>query len=137
MAVTVWRDGKRKSLEVTLGSLPTEETVAMAESEEVDDSTPKLGVTLSALSKEAKKHYNLSDDEVGVLIVDVVRNSPAAKSGLRRGDIIARIGQTEVTQPAQVASEIKRAAEEEHKTVLLLIKRDGVSRFVAVPLEQA
>ncbi len=136
VAVTVWRDGKRKSLEVTLGSLPTEETVAMAESEEVDDGTPKLGVTLSALSKEAKKHYNLPDDEVGVLIVDVVRNSPAAKSGLQRGDIIARIGQTEVTKPGQVVSAVKRAAEEEHRTVLLLIKRDGISRFVAIPLEQ-
>jgi serine protease Do len=137
VTVTVWRDGKRKSLEVTLGSLPTEEKVAMAESEEVDDGTPKLGVTLSALSKEARKHYNLSDDEVGVLIVDVARNSPAAKHGIRRGDIIARIGQTEVSKPDQVVSAVKRAAREEHKTVLLLIKRDGISRFVAVPLEQA
>jgi len=109
----------------------------MAESEQIDDGTPKLGVTLSALSKEAKKHYNLSEDEVGVLIVDVARNSPAAKVGLQRGDIIARIGQAKVTKPDQVASEVKRAGEEEHKTVLLLIKRDGISRFVAVPLEQA
>ena len=31
---------------------------------------------------------------------------------------------------------LKRIAGEKHKTVLLLIKRDGVSRFVAVPLEQ-
>jgi serine protease Do len=137
VAVTIWRDGKRKSLQVTLGSLPTEETVATAESEEADDGTPKLGVTLSALSKEAKEHYNLSDDEVGVLIIDVARHSPAAKVGLQRGDIITRIGQTEVTKPDQVAIEVTRAAAEEHKTVLLLIKRDGISRFVAVPLEQA
>ncbi|TDJ13824.1 MAG: PDZ domain-containing protein [Gammaproteobacteria bacterium] len=109
----------------------------MAESEELDNGTPKLGVTVSALSKEARKHYNLSDDEVGVLIVDVARNSPAAKHGLQRGDIIARIGQTEVNKPDQVASAVKRAAREEHRTVLLLIKRDGISRFVAVPLEQA
>ncbi len=137
VTVTVWRDGTRKSLEVTLGSLPTEETVAMAESEELDNGTPKLGITLSALSTEAKKRFNLPDDEVGVLIVDVARNSPAAKHGLQRGDIIARIGQTEVNKPDQVASAIKRAAREEHRTVLLLIKRDGISRFVAVPLEQA
>ena len=135
--VTVWRDGKRESLEVTLGSLPTEEKVAMTETREADDGTPKLGVTLSALSKEAREHFKLSDDEVGVLIVDVAGNSPAAKHGLKRGDIISRIGQTEVTNPEEVVSEVKRAAEEEHKTVLLLIKRDGVSRFVAVRLEQA
>jgi len=137
VAVTVWRDGKRVSLDVILGSLPAEETVALTESEEVDDGTPKLGVTLSALSKEAKKHYKLSDDEVGVLIVDVAPNSQAAKHGLQRGDIIARIGQTKVTKPDEVVNEVKRAAAEEHKTVLLLIKRGGISRFVAVPLEQA
>ncbi len=135
--VTVWRDGERKSLDVTLGSLPGEETVAMAESQEADDDTPKLGLSLSALSKEAKKHFNVSDDEVGVLIVDVVRDGPASKQGLQRGDIITRVGQTKVTKPEEVVSAVKRAAEKEHKTVLLLIKRAGMSRFVAVPLERA
>jgi serine protease Do len=136
VAVTVWRDGKRESLEVTLGSLPGEEKVAMGEAEGADDGTPKLGVTLSALSKEAKERYKLPDDEVGVLIVDVATNSPAAKHGLKRGDIIARVGHTTVTKPDEVVSEVKRAAKEERKSVLLLIKRDGVSRFVAVPLER-
>lgn len=135
--VTVWRDGKKKSLDVTLGSLPSEETLAMGAAQDADDGTPKLGVTLSTLSKEAKEHYKLSDDEVGVLIVDVANNSPAAKHGLKRGDIISRIGQTKVTKPDEVVSEVKRAAKEERKMVLLLIKRDGVSRFVAVPLEKA
>jgi serine protease Do len=138
VSVEIWRDGERKSLEVTLGNLPTEETVAMTESETADgDGTPKLGLTLSALSKEAKEHFNLSDDEVGVLVVDVNRDGPAARQGLKRGDIITRVGRTEVTSPDQVVSEVKRAAGEEHMTVLLLIKRGGISRFVAVPLEKA
>jgi serine protease Do len=137
VTVAVWRDGKRESLDVTLGILPGEQTVAMAESGEVGDDTPKLGVTLSALSAEAKQHFNLSDDDIGVLIVDVMRNSPAAKIGLKRGDIISRVGQTKVTKPEEVVSEIKRAARGEDKTVLLLIKRNGINRFVAVPLEQA
>jgi len=136
--VDIWRDGKKRTLDVTLGSMPGEEKIAMTESEtSEDDATPKLGVTLSALTKEAKEHYRMSGDEVGVLIVDVSRGSPAAKHGLKRGDIIARVGQTTVTNPEEVVNEIKRAAEQKHKTVLLLIKRDGMSRFVAVPLEQA
>ena len=135
--VLVWREGKSKALEVTLASMPNEDSLAMTESEASDDEdTPKLGLTLSALTKEAKERYKVSD-EVGVLIVDVGRNSPAAKRGLRPGDIISRVGQTNVTRPDEVVNEVKRAAEEEHKTVLLLIKRDGISRFVAVPLEQA
>jgi serine protease Do len=137
VSVTVWRDGKRESLQVILGSLPGEETVAITESRDVDDGAPKLGVSLSALSAEAKKHLKLSDDEVGVLIVDVLADSPAARHGLQRGDIISRIGQTTVTKPDEVVTAVKQAAKEKHKTVLLLIKRDGMSRFVAVPLEQA
>ena len=135
--VTVLRDGKKKSLEVTLGSLPTEEMVAMTESTDVDDGMPKLGVTLSTISQETRERFALSDDETGVLIVDVAGGSPAAKHGLQRGDVISRVGKTTVTKPEQVVEAVKRIAGEEHKTVLLLIKRDGVSRFVAVPLEQA
>lgn len=138
VSVEIWRDGERKSLEVTLGNLPSEETVAMAETEAADDDdSPKLGLTLSTLSKDAKEHFSLSGDEVGVLVVDVERDGPAARQGLKRGDIITRVGRTDVTSPEQVISEVKRAAGEEHKTVLLLIKRDGLSRFVAVPLEKA
>jgi serine protease Do len=122
---------------VKLGGMPGDEVVAMSEPDTDDEGTPKLGLTLSALSQEAKQHYKLSDDEVGVLVVDVERNGPAAKQGLRRGDIITRVGRAKVTMPDEVASEVKRAAGEERKTVLLLIKRDGISRFVAVPLEQA
>ena len=137
VTVVVWREAKSETLEVTLASMPSEERLAMTETETDDDeNTPKLGLTLSALSKEARERYKLSD-EVGVLIVDVGRNSPAAKHGLRRGDIITRVGQTTVTKPDEVVNEVKHAAEEEHETVLLLIKRDGISRFVAVPLEQA
>ena len=122
VSVQIWRGGKRRSLDVTLGNMPTEQTVAMTDSEtDVDDKTPKLGLTLSGLSKEAKEHYKLSDDEVGVLIVDVNRNSPAAKHGLKRGDIITRVGRIKVTTPDEVVSEVKRAAAEEHKTVLLLV----------------
>ncbi len=110
----------------------------MTESEADDDGeTPKLGLTLSGLSKEARKRYELSDDEVGVLIVDVNRDSPAAKHGVKRGDIITRVGRTKVSKPDEVVAEVKRAARQAHKTVLLLVKRDGITRFVAVPLGQA
>lgn len=135
--VTVWRDGEKKSLQVTLGSLPGEETVAMTKTEQADDDTPRLGVTLSSLSDEAREHFKLAGDEVGVLIVDVAGGSPAAKHGLQRGDLISRVGKTRVTKPEDVVREVRRIAGEKRKTVLLLIKRDGVSRFVAVPLEKA
>ena len=135
--VEIVRDGKRESLDVTLGNMPTDETVAMNEPQAENDGTPKLGLTLSALSKEAKQRFKLSDEETGVLVTDVLRGSPAAEKGLERGDIITRVGRTSVTKPDEVVSEVKRAAEKEQKSVLLLIKRNGMSRFVAVPLAKA
>jgi len=135
--VEILRDGTRESLDVTLGNMPSEESVAMSEPQAEDEDTPKLGLTLSALSKDTKQRYNLSNEETGVLVVDVLRGSPAAEQGLERGDIITRVGRTTVSKPDEVVSEVKRAAEKEQKSVLLLVKRDGISRFVAVPLAKA
>lgn len=135
VAVKVWRDGERKSLAVELGSMPGEEVLAMRGQDAEEQATTRLGLSLSALSSEAKQRYRLSDDEVGVLVVDVDRDGPAAEQGLQRGDVITRVGRTRVTMPDEVVSEVRRAADEQRKTVLLLVKREGVSRFVAVPLK--
>jgi S1-C subfamily serine protease len=68
---------------------------------------PFLGIRMASLTPEIKEQlkseYNLDTDaEAGVLIVDVVPNSPAARAGLRRGDVISTIGNQDVTLPKEV-----------------------------------
>ena len=71
---------------------------------------PFLGIQMAEITPELKKQFNsrsnkeLSADK-GVLIVEVVPNSPADKAGLRSGDVIQEINDKSVTK----ADEIQQA----------------------------
>ncbi|MGD9075548.1 MAG: Do family serine endopeptidase [Desulfobacteraceae bacterium] len=49
---------------------------------------PWLGIETQALTEELKGYFGLAEKSVGVLISDVIDGSPAAKAGMKRGDII-------------------------------------------------
>jgi serine protease Do len=49
---------------------------------------PWLGIEIQELTEQLKGHFGLSQEGVGVLINDVIDGSPAAKAGMKRGDII-------------------------------------------------
>lgn len=46
-----------------------------------------LGVTIQNITPDLAKHFNIKEDQ-GVLITDVMKDSPAEKGGFRRGDVI-------------------------------------------------
>ena len=54
-----------------------------------DHSGKVLGVGLTDLTPELREHFGVGGD-AGVMISRVVEDSPAAKAGLRVGDIIER-----------------------------------------------
>ncbi len=49
---------------------------------------PWLGIETQELTEELKGYFGLAEKSVGVLISDVIDGSPAAKAGMKRGDII-------------------------------------------------
>ncbi|MFQ6024235.1 MAG: DegQ family serine endoprotease [Acidiferrobacterales bacterium] len=133
--MTVWRDGKKHTLKVMIASTPGEEMVAADEkSGKGMQSRGKLGLSLAALTPEMRRHYRLSENTEGVLIVGVRDASPAAKNGLRAGDVIVTVGQKKVSNPDEVVHEVKEATAAKRDAVLFLVERNGDKQFVALSL---
>lgn len=89
---------------------------------------PYIGVQMTTLTPQMKQFINASpesgmqvSEEEGVLVVDVQRNSPAARAGVRAGDVI----QTVDDQPVSNASKVQQ-----------LIERVGVGGKLPVTLQR-
>jgi serine protease Do len=61
-----------------------------------------LGVMIQEITPELAKSFGLPDDQIGALIGDVVPGSPAAKSGLKRGDVVVAFNSKEVKHATQL-----------------------------------
>jgi serine protease Do len=134
VTVRVLRDGEEKDIRVEVGAMPEDEVAAANPADPETPDAAKLGLALAPLTPEFRQRLRLADDVSGVVIADVARNSPAAREGLRPGDLIKRVGSREVNTPGEVIDEVKRHAD--RKAVLLLISRAGNDRFIAVPLDK-
>lgn len=75
-----------------------------------------LGIQMVTLTPELQKEVNSNpnsglniDRDRGVLIVKVVGNSPAARAGIRAGDIILKIDGKEITDAAAVQQLVEKS----------------------------
>jgi len=62
----------------------------------------KLGVCVSELTPELKTYMALEPDAQGVIITEVLPGSPAVRSGMQRGDVITRFGQTPIADSSDL-----------------------------------
>ncbi len=138
--IRVWRDGATRDLEVVIAASPEQEhRAAAAESGagEPGDHAQGLGLAVVDVTPAVRERYGLPEDAQGVLVVGVEDGSPAAREGIRAGDVIEMVGQKEIATSKDVVREVEQAAREKRKSVLLLVKRGDASRFIAVPIGQA
>ncbi|WP_306046685.1 DegQ family serine endoprotease [Nioella sp. MMSF_3534] len=133
--VVVYRDGATQTLLVTLGRRETAESEAFpdAPSAEVMPSSEILGLTLAPLTDEAREANGVQD---GLLVEAVDPESEAAERGLEPGDVITEVGQQPVSDVAGFQARVDEADEAGQNSILLLIRRDGTPRFVALPIDK-
>ena len=130
--ITLFRKGKTIDVTATVGTLPAEDRLAAAGGHGGEAMhAGAIGVALAPLNADQRQRLGLGDDAKGVLIARVVPNSPAAQVGLQAGDVIQRVGGSEVGDPAAARSEIE-AMRKSGKPVLLLVNSHGAQRFVAI-----
>jgi serine protease Do len=138
--VVVWRDGKEVIVQATLAEKPDDAQVASASGTDKPADTTKptdisgLGMKLAPISSDLKDKYQLGADQKGVVITDVSPDGAAADRGLKPGDVVVEVQQTEVTSPADVQKRIEAVRKENRKSVLLLIQRQDGLQWVPLSL---
>ncbi|MGB4430570.1 MAG: PDZ domain-containing protein, partial [Limnochordia bacterium] len=94
-------------------------------------SMPWLGIWYQNITEGIAKQLRLPDDK-GVVVMDVVKGSPAEEAGLKPWDVIRRIGDRDVYTTDDVAEEIgKRKTGDE---VLITVLRSGRMMMFTVTL---
>ncbi len=138
--VMVFREGATKTLLVTLGRREEAERAVPAAMNGDEAPAPRevdiLGLTLTPPTAEMRKELGIADDMDGLVVVNVDEASQAFEKGLRAGDLITEAGQQKVTSLDDLQERIDSAREAGRKSLLLLIRRGGEPRFVALGLEE-
>lgn len=139
--VVVHRDGGTQTVLVTLGRREDAERAENGEDEEESDApaeenTDVLGLTISPLTDTLREDLSLDAEAEGLVVTDVDEASEAYAKGLRAGDLITEAGQQKVTSIDDLDARMEEAREAGRKSLLLLVRRGGDPRFVALSLQQ-
>jgi serine protease Do len=149
--LSVIRDGKPMTLNVTVGTRPSEEVLAGLAGgtgpdgddgpDQGDDaagqhsSTDLLGITVQRITPAIASQLGLTGGATGVVVASVDQSSDAGQK-LKRGDVISSVNRTQVTTPAQVDAAVKAAKTQGRTTILLLVTRPGAgTQYVPVKLK--
>ena len=137
--VIIFRDGKSKTIKVTLGrreAAEKEKIVPTAKVPEKIKETEELGMKLLTINSETRTQLNLPEDLNGVAVLDVTETSDAFEKGIRAGDVIVEAGRTKVTDVNDISDIFENAISSGRKSILLLVQRGNNSRFVGLSLSK-
>lgn len=94
-------------------------------------SHPYMGILGQNVDPEVAKKFNLSVKE-GAIIVDVVKNSPAGRAGLRKYDVIVRVGQEKIDSMDELIAEIRKRKVGDRIEITFL--RKGIKKNISLRL---
>ncbi len=119
----IWRQGASRNLNVTLGEFPAEAATAKTSATPLPRN--RLGLALSELPPAQRKALGVP---FGVVVEAV--QGPAEKTGIRRGDVITAVNNTDLTSIQQFNDIV--AQQKPGSSVALLVRRGDASMFVPV-----
>ena len=133
VTLTYIHNGKQKSVNLVLGTLPSGEELAKTETKPREERSAMkgFGVTLAPADSVPGAGHK------GVVVTNIDPEGAAAQKGLRTGDIILEAGGRPVSKPADVSAAILAAKKEGRKAVLLRVKNGDTTRFVALGTSKA
>ncbi len=95
-AVGIWRDGKRESIDVVLGELPSQDGRG--------GGTGKVGLALQTLTPNLAESLGLDPRTQGAVVAEVAPGGQAAAAGVHEGDVILEIDRQRVATADDAAA---------------------------------
>jgi serine protease Do len=122
--ITYLRAGKEMTAMVRLAMLPEQKTA------QADPAAAKAQPAFGLALAPAK-------DGAGVLVTDVDPSGVGFEKGVQKGDVILEVAGRTVTKPSEVRSAIEDAKKDGKKAVILRLKNEDGTRFVALAFPKA
>ena len=129
VALSVFRNGESKEIDVTLGTLPERIKQASLNPEPAKPAEPEA---MEEFGLELKS----AEGGEGLEVTQISPNSILAGKALRVGDTISQIDSQSVDTPKAAKEVIAAAREKGKKAVLLRVESANGTRFVALPLKK-
>ncbi len=123
--LTVIRNGKRKVINVNIGTLEDGQVAASASTGTADE----LGLTVQTLTADLARQFDAKAGQ-GVVVTEVKPGSVAAMAGIRNGTVILQVNKMDVNSIADFQRAVKKRSGD--KRVLLLVSDRGMSRYVVL-----
>ena len=125
--LTVFRNGARREIPVTLGEMPA--NIAQSGDGGETGGAALRGISVGALTADIASQLKLPAGTKGVVVTAVDPASAASEAGLQQGDVIQEVNRQTVTDVSGFDRAMQSA---DNQPVLLLINRNGTTTFVIV-----
>jgi serine protease Do len=120
--VTFVRDGKKQTVPVALGELPSPDKREGAQA-------ARLGMALQTLTPDLAQSMGFEAELRGAVVAEVAAGSPAAAAGIHEGDVILEIDRQRVTTADAALSALSQSRKGGH---LLRLRGVGGTRFITL-----
>jgi len=133
VVVELWRKGASKKVTVEIAQMPEEGNLirsATNQDGDVTETVPRLGISVSELSKEQQQELQVT----GGLVVEEIEGAAARAAGLHQGDVLLAIGNVQIRSLAQFNEILKQASK--GRNVALLVRRGDNVLYVAIRLDE-
>ena len=128
--VEILRKGGAKTLSIGVGEMPSESAeVAQSNKPAAKVEANKIGLILKELTPQQKKKLNGKN---GLLVIDSM--GAAAQAGIRRGDVILGLNNSEIQSLEQFNKQVNSAAA--GKTVAVLVQRAENTLYVPIKISK-
>ncbi|KMQ80998.1 HtrA protease/chaperone protein [Candidatus Burkholderia pumila] len=125
--ITIWRKGQTRDLPITITEMQPDKVTKADQQKKApqlkERASNSLGLAVSDIPADQKKALKLS----GGVQVDAVEG-PAARAGFQKGDIVMRIGDTDITSAKQFQEVAQNL--DGSKMVAILVRRGDNTQFV-------